>query len=152
MVPLRRMEKSVGINRNDTYAVSDSEIQSFHDDGYNYAGIEGYIIPIAQCIPACVGATRLYRDQSDSMNHKLVVSNIAPPNSVLLGHVYPNIDTDGDGLIDGQERILGTNVNNVDSDGDGINDGVEYPPAGVPVSDPLIPNAGDVIFVNGFES
>jgi len=54
-------------------------------------------------------------------------------------------------LIDGQERILGTNINNVDFDGDGINDGVEYPPAGVPASDPLIPNAGDVIFVNGFE-
>ena len=153
MVPLRRMEKSVGTNRNDTYVISDSEIQSFHDDGYNYAGIEGYVLPFFQCIPvACPDAVRLYRDQSDPLNHKLVTASTPPPNSVLLGFVYLNQDSDGDGLIDGQERILGTNVNNADSDGDGINDGVEYPPAGVPVSDPLIPNAGDVIFVNGFES
>jgi len=54
-------------------------------------------------------------------------------------------------LIDGQERILGTNINNVDSDGDGVNDGVEYPPADVPVSDPLIIDNTEFIFSNGFE-
>lgn len=152
LVPLRRMEKTVSGNRNDTYAVSDAEIQSFHDDDYNYAGIEGYILPTCSPMPACrpVGAITLYRDESDNLNHKLVPTNIVPANSVLLGFVYLNFDTDNDGLIDGQERILGTNVNLKDTDGDGIDDGVEYPPAGVPVSDPLIDEAG-VIFKDGFE-
>ncbi len=154
MVPLRRMEKSVGANRNDTYAVTDAEIQNLHNDGYNYAGIEGYILPITQCLfPSCPSAVRLYRDQSDPLNHKLIASNTAPNgSSVFLGFVYLNQDSDGDGLIDGQERILGTNINNVDSDGDGVNDGVEYPPAGVPVSDPMYNIAADFIFANGFEN
>lgn len=148
MTPLRRMEKTVGGNRNDTYAVSDAEIQSFHNDGYNLAGIEGYILAANQCIPTCIGATKLYRDESDSLNHKLVPTNTAPPSSTLLGFVYLNNDTDGDGLIDGQEIILGTNINVQDTDGDTIPDGVEYPPAGVPVSDP---RTSDTIFENGFE-
>jgi len=153
LIPLRRMEKSVGTNRNDTYATSDVEIQSLHNDGYNYAGIEGYILPVSQCIPvACPSAIRLYRDESDPLNHKLVATNTAPNgSSFLMGFVYLNQDSDGDDLIDGQERILGTNINNVDSDNDNINDGVEYPPAGVPLSDPLVANAGDVVFINGFE-
>ena len=153
MVPLRRMEKSVGANRNDTYAISDAEIQSLHNDGYNYAGIEGYILPITQCLfPSCPSAVRLYRDELDPLNHKLVATNIAPNgSSVFLGFVYLNQDSDGDGLVDGQERILGTNINNVDSDGDGVNDGVEYPPAGVPVSDPMFNIVADIVFVNGFE-
>jgi hypothetical protein len=81
------------------------------------------------------------------------VATNTPPNgsSVLIGFVYLNQDSDNDGLIDGQERILGTNINNVDSDGDGVNDGVEYPSAGVPVSDPMFNIVADIIFVNGFE-
>lgn len=35
------------------------------------------------------------------------------------------VDTDGDGLFDGQEIIIGTDPNNPDTDGDGINDGDE---------------------------
>ncbi len=82
-----------------------------------------------------------------------MATNTAPnASSVLLGFVYLNQDSDGDGLIDGQERILGTNINNVDSDGDGINDSVEYPAAGVPVSDPMFNLAADIIFVNSFEN
>ncbi|WP_445383099.1 T9SS type B sorting domain-containing protein [Robiginitalea sp. IMCC43444] len=34
-------------------------------------------------------------------------------------------DTDGDGLFDGEELRLGTDVNNPDTDGDGIDDGTE---------------------------
>jgi len=149
LVPLRRMNKTVTGDRNDTYAVSDAEIKTFHNDGYDLAGIEGYILPITQCNPnPCTGAIALYRDESDSLNHKLVPTNSAPPNSVLLGYVYLNQDTDGDGLIDGQEIILGTNILVQDTDGDTVPDGVEYPPAGVPYSDPRI---SDIIFKNGFE-
>ena len=150
MTPLRRMEKTVDGNRNDTYAISDAEIQSFHNDGYNYAGIEGYILPNCTPTPSCEPflATKLYRDESDDMNHKLVATAVAPPNSTLLGYVYLNTDTDGDGLIDGQEIILGTSFVSQDTDGDTLLDGVEYPPAGVPYSDPRI---SDIIFENGFE-
>ena len=35
-------------------------------------------------------------------------------------------DTDGDGLLDGLEDILGTDINNVDTDGDGLSDYDEY--------------------------
>lgn len=34
-------------------------------------------------------------------------------------------DSDGDGLSDGDEGVLGTNSNNVDTDGDGMEDGAE---------------------------
>ena len=150
LVPLRRMEKSVGSNRNDTFAVSTAEIESFHNDSYNYAGIEGYILPTCTPTPACIttGSIALYRDEADNLNHKLIPTNTAPPTSTLLGYVYLNQDTDNDGLIDGQEIILGTNINSNDTDNDGILDGVEYPPASVPFSDPRI---SDIIFENGFE-
>ncbi|WP_161805710.1 DUF4214 domain-containing protein [Pseudoalteromonas sp. P1-9] len=39
--------------------------------------------------------------------------------------VIPSLDSDGDGLLDHQERQLGTNIHNPDSDGDGILDGEE---------------------------
>lgn len=155
MVPLRRMEKTInGNNRNDTYAVNDTEIKDYHDEGYNYAGIEGYIYPICSSEPFCIpdGAHKLYRtEDSVNFNHKLInlpVTDPAPPNSVKLGYVYPNVDSDGDGLIDGQELILGTSLTDTDTDGDGLSDGFEYPPAGVPLSDPLI---SDIIFEDGFE-
>ncbi|MCF6301585.1 MAG: hypothetical protein L3J52_10800, partial [Proteobacteria bacterium] len=63
-------------------------------------------------------------------------------------YVYLNQDSDGDGLIDGQEFVLGTDISLADTDGDSTPDGVEYPAAGVPISDPRI---SDVIFANGFE-
>lgn len=157
MVPLRRMEKTNlnTNNRNDTYAVSDNEIVYFHGEGYNYAGIEGYIYPICSSEPFCIpsGAHKLYRiEDSVNFNHKLInlpLTEPEPLNSIKLGYVYPNVDTDGDGLIDGQELVLGTSLTNTDTDGDGLSDGYEYPPAGVPFSDPLI---SDIIFENGFES
>ncbi|MCF6299727.1 MAG: S8 family serine peptidase [Proteobacteria bacterium] len=151
LVPLRRMEENVAGNRNDTYAVSVAEIEAFHADGYNYAGIEGYILPTCSPIPICVpppSAIRLYRDETDNLNHKLVTGFVTPPNSIWLGYVYLNQDSDGDGLIDGQEFVLGTDINLVDTDGDSTPDGAEYPAAGVPISDPRI---SDIIFANGFE-
>jgi hypothetical protein len=52
---------------------------------------------------------------------------------------YRELDTDGDGLLDWEEALFGTDVDNPDSDGDGTNDYVEYraanPAIGGSVSD-----------------
>lgn len=44
----------------------------------------------------------------------------------LSYYVFGNADFDGDGIPNGQERILGTDENNPDTDGDGLPDGFEY--------------------------
>ena len=75
--------------------------------------------------------------------------------SPVIGYAYPNVDTDTDGLIDGFERLIGSNPAQADSDGDTILDGIEYPLAGVPTSDPCNGPAVSCsiagIFGNGFE-
>lgn len=62
----------------------------------------------------------------------------------LIGYVFPNVDSDGDGLPDGMERMYGLNQFNPDSDHDGCPDGIEFPVAGVqqPGKDPLDPTLG----------
>ncbi|MCB1127609.1 MAG: hypothetical protein KDM81_14035, partial [Verrucomicrobiae bacterium] len=56
-------------------------------------------------------------------------------------------DSDGDGLTDDAEFIIGTNVNNPDTDGDGVSDGAEIengsdPLDGFPVRTGIVGSAG----------
>ncbi|MEZ5498880.1 MAG: hypothetical protein R3E77_05535 [Steroidobacteraceae bacterium] len=57
-------------------------------------------------------------DESDPANTDPCVPNANSPVCLAL-------DSDGDGLTNGEEDALGTNRNNPDTDGDGISDGAE---------------------------
>ncbi len=54
----------------------------------------------------------------------------------------PNADTDGDGLSDGQELLLGTDRHLVDTDGDSLSDGLEVELGTNPLAATPVPVAG----------
>jgi hypothetical protein len=58
------------------------------------------------------------------------------------------IDTDGDGLFDSQEEVLGTDPEDPDSDDDGVGDGVEVDDLG---TDPLDDDSDDDTLTDGVE-
>lgn len=152
-----------------------AELETLHAAGWHYRGIEGYVYESCTPEPECVpqGAERLWR----KCNSAVKVPNCAifleseraafeangytaafPPGFPMhIGYAYPNVDTDGDGLIDGFEYLIGTDPTSADSDGDGVPDGMEFPMAGVPVSDPCDGTEAhnncriDRIFANRFE-
>jgi serine protease len=135
-----------------------------HDltQGYNLDGVEGYVFASQQ--PGTVALWRKYNPAQKAWALILDTQNAVPeyagyseivssgPTGAqnLLGYVYPNSDTDGDGLIDGQEALLGTDKTKADSDGDLINDGVEYPAVlhQEECADPLSdrPSSPDILF------
>lgn len=124
------------------------------DQVFRLDGIEGYIF--SQCPPGFTcnnpqdpGQPQCIHRRSSQVDfgHALVLERELglPPyqtytgtiGNSCIGYVFPNDDTDGDGLIDGFELALGTDPAAADSDCDGVADGTEYPIAGLPVSDPL---------------
>ncbi len=160
------------------YTTSEAEIRTFHtaamfNDGVRYfpEGIEGYLYPPIPT-PPVVGAEKLFRYYDDVRDDWLLLleSEQAPagyddtifspggaPNGEWLGWVLPNVDSDGDGVIDAWENMLGTDPQVADSDGDGCSDGAEIlgyvDPSQTELSDPLdgicrLPR----IFADGFES
>ncbi len=96
--------------------------------------------------------------ESDRLTYEAngYTATVPPGSNPTLGYAYPAMDTDGDGLIDGFEYLIGTDPLLSDTDGDGISDGVEFPLAAISTSDPCDgPMAwrcpADRIFANGFQ-
>ncbi len=119
-----------------------------------------------------VGAEKLFRYYYDVRDDWLLLLESEPapagyddtitisggaPNGEWLGWVLPNVDSDGDWVIDAWEDILGTDPQVADSDDAGCSDGAEIlgygDPSQTELSDPLdgicrLPR----IFADGFES
>jgi hypothetical protein len=181
LIPLYLMNRScpagqTGCTANNTdflLVSSLSDLQAANSQGYGLRGIQGYIYTRCSNEPACMppGAERIYRQCNSALDdcavflerhrsdYQSLGYTVAFPagGDPVMGYAYPNVDSDGDSLVDGMESVIGTHVNDADSDDDGVPDGVEYPQAGVPISDPCAgPNITCTktvsrIFANGFE-
>jgi MYXO-CTERM domain-containing protein len=89
---------------------------------------------------ACQDPTKPYCNPPSSPDAGLCTTCKATPDCVGTGHTGPScdvptgacvdVDTDGDGVNDTIERLLGTDPNNKDTDGDGIDDKTELTPIG----------------------
>ena len=131
-------------NRDHTYTTDAAGIAAYQSVGYKLDGIEGYIYNKAATVAGTVKLLRRYnpaRDDHAIFPASQLAAMLAEGYTLLsgsdwLGWVYPNVDSDGDGLINGFEAVLGTNQLGVDTDLDGRWDGAEYPLADPPVSDP----------------
>jgi serine protease len=125
-------------HRDSTYTTELAGVQAYHSTGYEVDGIEGYLFkkctPEPSCMPAgTVRLLRRYHPQRD--DHAIFPENelaqfqaagySASSGSDVIGYVYPRTDSDGDLLIDGFERLAGTNPAVADSDCDGTSDGIE---------------------------
>ncbi len=158
------------VNTDHLLATSALDVKTLRTDGFAYRGLQGYVYKSCAPEPACIptGAQKLYRQCKPAdddcaiflENERVAMQNqgftTAYPAgaSTLLGYAYPNTHSDKDDLPDAFEQLLGTNPITTDSDRDGICDHLEYPPAGVPLSDPCGNGkcAPTVIFGNGYES
>jgi hypothetical protein len=173
--PLGCTTGSPGCNSNNhdfILVTTTADLQQAHTDGYSLRTIQGYIYHICSPEPSCIppGAQKFYREcktsiddcatflESERTTFEAAGYTSAYPStsSKVLGYAYPNVDADGDGLVDGMEYVIGTNPTLANSDGTGSADGVVYPQAGVPTGDPCL-GAGAIncpanfIFKNGFE-
>ena len=173
--PLGCIKDAPGCNvlhRDFTLMTTTADIEQARSDGFNLRTIQGYIYqqcsPEPQCIPPA--AQKFYREcnasiddcatflESERATFEANGYTTAYPSGSpkLLGYAYSSLDSDGDGLVDGFEYVIGTNPFMADSNGDGTPDGVEFPMAGVPVSDPCLGVGAfncpaDHIFKNGFQ-
>ncbi|MBI5101986.1 MAG: S8 family serine peptidase [Nitrospirae bacterium] len=139
LVPLSRLSYQGNYTGNNPshvdhiYAVDSFEVISFINLGYQLDGIEGYIYPRSMT-PQPAGTVRLFRKYNSTRDDHAIFPEselatmaaqgyIENEGNEWIGYVYPNADTDGDGLIDGFERLIGTCVGIADTNGDGTPDG-----------------------------
>lgn len=64
-------------------------------------------------------------DYEDAANWFVRMGAIGTPGAAPNSDLIPDIDTDGDGLTDVEEAVLGTSPTLADTDGDGMSDGTE---------------------------
>jgi subtilisin family serine protease len=161
LVPLYRLSYQGNYTGNNPsnvdhiYTTEQEGVDYFGTLDYKLDGIEGYIFPDYEAQPP--GTEKLYRKYNPSRDDHAIF-----PESMLsqmtaagytrntgnewIGYVYPNVDSDNDGLIDGFERVIGTDSNIPDSDQDGILDGTEVNV--YPYSDPLDNIAASPLFLH----
>jgi len=154
LAPLYRLSFRAACDKRDTVYTSSIVERNYFEttdfcgdpgvQSYRFDGIEGYVI---SACPSQYGSCAnfsdptapqaLHRRYSALENSYALLTGsqigLAQFSSYLpvlgqdvIGYVYPNVDTDGDKLIDGYERLIGTNRLLADSDCDLIQDGVEY--------------------------
>ncbi len=150
-------------NRDTAYATTEKDLLIFKGLGYELDGIEGYIYQKCSPEPGCIplGAVRLYRRLNKNLDDYAIfpeselsqMQNAGYTSPLLpddwIGYVYPNVDSDGDGVIDGFEQLIGTNPHLKDSDCDGVNDGQELLNYGLTgYGDPNLGPCGKLIFAD----
>lgn len=150
LVPLYRLSYqgnytgTNALNVDHTYTTEQRGVEIFESLGYKLDGIEGYIYPRTMDQPA--GTVKLYRKYNPARDDYAIFPESQLPGMIAqgytenfgnewIGFVYPNKDSDRDGVIDGFEIVIGTDSTNRDSDDDGVLDGTEI--NSYPYSDPL---------------
>ncbi len=147
------------------YAISPAAIDYFKNTtvdangtGYDVDGLLGWVYPWCEPNLSCrpTGTTAIYRlyhaakddwalvPEPDRTTYEENGYHSVPQVFAGVGFVYANVDSDQDLLIDGWERLLGTNPANPDTDCDGLSDGFEVrgyrltgPPGAHGYRDPL---------------
>lgn len=168
-------------NQDFTLLTTTTHIEQARVSGYNLRTIQGYIYQPCTPEPSCIppGAEKFYRacksvdgdcatfleNERTTFEGMGYTTAFPAGSNKRLGYAYPAVDSDGDGLVDGFEYVVGTNILLKDSDGDGSCSGSpsvrcdanEFPMVGLPISDPCDgPSGGncpasDIIFQDGFD-